>query len=103
MVNHVDLHDVEQVEPVQHQFPNRAQVPAEYQPLDDAFNMIMQAMITNNFEDLQNGNTRVTALQDQGLELHQNTKRFVRDTLIALCAVYPHNTAMYLATAAQYN
>ncbi len=100
MVNHVDLNDVE---PVQNQFPNRAQVPEEYQLLDDAFNMIMQAMITNNIDDLQNGITSVAALQDQGLRPHQNTKNFIRNTLIALCVIYPHNTAMYLETAAQYN
>jgi hypothetical protein len=53
---------------------NRAQVP------DNAFNMIMQGMITNNIDDLQNGIKSVVALQFQGLRPHQNTKNFIRNT-----------------------
>lgn len=80
-------------------YPDRAVVPADYQAIDNGLDMIITAMKTSNAQLLMIGTTMVSLLQAQGHTIHDNSRRYIADTLLVMCEVRPEHRDMYMATA----
>ena len=80
-------------------YPVRAVVPAGYQAIDNAFDIIMSAMKTDNAQLLIIGTAMVRMLKAQGLTIHNNTRQYIADTLHVMCEVRPEHHDLFMSTA----